>query len=65
VSGLQASTSVQIARSYYFGDRQVWGENIPLYVRAVGAHRERWAYIDIYVHMYMLLIYAYIYIQGG
>ena len=41
MSGLQASISTHIAKEYYFEYSEQWGHNIPLYVRAVGGHKER------------------------
>ena len=40
MSGLQASISTHIARTYYYPDGH-WGYNIPLFVRAVGSHPDR------------------------
>lgn len=37
---MQASISTLLSREYYFPDK-TWGENIPLFMRAVGAHTER------------------------
>jgi hypothetical protein len=41
ISGLQGSTSTQIAKEYYNAETKEWFENMPLFVRAVGSHRER------------------------
>jgi abortive infection bacteriophage resistance protein len=43
MSGLQASISTHIARDYFYETSRggTWGNNIPLYVKAVGAHPER------------------------
>ena len=40
MSGLQSSISTHIAKEY-FEHSEHWGHNIPLYVRAVGSHRDR------------------------
>jgi hypothetical protein len=38
--GMQASISTLLAREYYFPDK-TWGENVPLFMRAVGSHPDR------------------------
>jgi Endoplasmic Reticulum Oxidoreductin 1 (ERO1) len=40
MSGLQASISTHIAKEYCFPG-ELWGVNVPLYVRAVGSHEDR------------------------
>lgn len=41
MSGLQSSISTHIAREYYFHEEERWQRNVPLFMRAVGNHRER------------------------
>lgn len=41
MSGLQSSISTHIAKEYYFEHSEQWGHNLPLYVRAVGSHKDR------------------------
>ena len=41
LSGLHSSISTHIAMRYFFEDKQEWGINIPLFVRAVGSHKDR------------------------
>ena len=40
MSGLQASISTLLSREYYFPNK-TWGENVPLFMRAVGSHQDR------------------------
>ena len=43
MGGLQASISTHIANSYFYSDGGGgrWGTNVPLFVKAVGAHKDR------------------------
>jgi ERO1-like protein alpha len=41
MSGLRASISTHIAREYHFASTGEWGMNIPLFIQAVGLHRDR------------------------
>ena len=47
MSGLQSSIATQIARDYYFAPKPGethngrWGTNIPMFIKAVGAHPSR------------------------
>lgn len=41
MSGLQSSISTHVAKDYYFEHSASWGHNIPLYIRAVGSHKDR------------------------
>ena len=41
MSGLQSSISTHVAKEYYFEHSGTWGHNIPLYIRAVGSHKDR------------------------
>lgn len=41
MSGLQSSISTHVAKEYYFEHSATWGHNIPLYIRAVGSHKDR------------------------
>lgn len=41
MSGLQASISTHIAVDYYYAAENRWGANLPLFIRAVGAHPDR------------------------
>lgn len=42
MSGLQASISTHIAMGYYYAEpKNEWGVNVPLFIKAVGSHRDR------------------------
>lgn len=41
MSGLRASIAVHISKDYYFQDKNIWGINFPLFIKAVGGHKER------------------------
>ena len=41
MSGLQGSITTQVAKEYLDVNTGEWFENIPLFVKAVGAHKER------------------------
>lgn len=41
MSGLRASISTHVAREYHFASTDEWGINVPLFIQAVGLHRDR------------------------